>query len=309
MGKLFYINEAQRIPNSVVTVGTFDGVHEGHKSLLMKVVEKAKQRNARSVVVSFDPHPREILSSGEDKIKLLTTLEERSEILGKLGIDELIIIPFDRDFSLKTAEEFIRDYIHRQIGVSEFVIGYDHQFGRNREGTIETVQQLSKELGFDVYVCDAHEVDEVTVSSTSVRNALSEEGDVQLARNFLGRPYKLQGYVTHGDKRGKQLGFPTANIQPIHSRKIIPFRGVYAVDIEVDGKIWRAMMNIGYRPTFDEELNQTLEIHIFDFDQEIYGRQITVYFLQRVREERKFDGKQELIAQLEDDKNHCLQAE
>lgn len=308
MSKLVYLDDAERRPDSVVTVGTFDGVHEGHKYLINKVVEKARKHEGRSVVVSFDPHPREILSSGEDKIRLLTTLEERSEILGELGIDELIIIPFDRDFSLLTAEEFIRDIIFKKIGVSEFVIGYDHQFGRNREGTIETVQNLAREHGFEVHICEAHEVDKITVSSTTVRKALADEGDVQIARNFLGRPYKLEGYVTHGDKRGKQLGFPTANIRPVSSRKIIPYRGVYAVDVEIDGESWRAMMNIGYRPTFDEEHRQTLEIHIFDFDQQIYGRGVTVYFLERVRDEQKFKSKDELIAQLEKDKNHCLQA-
>ncbi len=308
MSKLVYLDDTERQPESVVTVGTFDGVHEGHKYLISKVVEKARKHGGRSVVVSFDPHPREILSSGEDKIRLLTTLEERSEILGELGIDELIIIPFDRDFSLLTAEEFIRDIIFKKIGVSEFVIGYDHQFGRNREGTIETVQKLAREHRFEVHICEAHEVDKITVSSTTVRKALADKGDVQLARNFLGRPYRLKGYVTHGDKRGKQLGFPTANIRPVSSRKIIPYRGVYAVDVEIDGDIRRAMMNIGYRPTFDEEQRQTLEAHIFDFDQEIYGRRVTVYFLERIRDEQKFNDKEELVAQLEKDKNHCLQA-
>lgn len=306
MAKLVYLPEAEWKENSVVTVGTFDGVHEGHKSLIQKVVAKAQNRGARSVVISFDPHPREILNSGNMQIRLLTSLEERSEILGDLGVDELIIIPFDRDFSLLTAEEFIRDIIHAKIGVSEFVIGYDHQFGRNREGTIETVQELGRNLGFDVHVVEAHEVDEITVSSTSVRNALANEGDVKLAWNFLGRPYKLTGYVSHGDKRGKQLGFPTANIQPDHPKKIIPFRGVYAVDVEIEGKTWRGMMNIGVRPTFDGSEQETLEVNLFDFDRDIYGMQLVVYFLERVRDEKKFNGKQELIEQLNVDKQRCL---
>ncbi len=306
MSKLVHLHEVEWQSNSVVTVGTFDGVHEGHKSLIRKVVGKAEARGARSVVVSFDPHPREILNSGEKQIRLLTSLEERSEILGELGVDELVIIPFDRDFSLLTAEEFIRDVIYQKIGVSEFIIGYDHQFGRNREGTIETVQELGKNLGFDVHIVEAHEVEEVTVSSTSVRKALSGEGDVKLAWSFLGRPYKLTGYVSHGDKRGKQLGFPTANIQPDHPKKIIPYRGVYAVNIEIEEKQWRGMMNIGVRPTFDGTDKETLEVNIFDFDRNIYGMPVAVYFLERIRDEKKFNGKDELIAQLNEDKERCL---
>ncbi len=307
MAKLVHLPNVERKENTVVTVGTFDGVHEGHKSLIHKVVNKAAKRNARSVVVSFDPHPREIINSGKKRIRLLTTLEERCEILGELGIDELIIIPFDRDFSLLTAEDFIRSVVYEKIGVREFVIGYDHQFGRNREGSIETVQELGYELGFDVHVVEAHEVDKVTVSSTSVRKALSEEGDVKLAWNFLGRPYKLQGYVSHGDKRGKQLGFPTANIQPAHPRKIIPYRGVYAVEVELEEKAWRGMMNIGVRPTFTGDQQEMLEVHLFNFDRDIYGWYLTVYFLERIRDEKKFDSKEALIAQLNNDKQRCLQ--
>jgi riboflavin kinase / FMN adenylyltransferase len=213
MSKIIYLRNAERDLNTVLTVGTFDGVHAGHKVLINTVIEKAAARNARSVIVTFDPHPREIINPGSAGIKLLSTLEERSELLSDLGVDEMIVIPFDRDFSLLTSEQFVRDIIWEKIGVSEFVIGYDHQFGRNREGTIDTVQRLGSELGFSSYVVSKQEVEHKTVSSTAIRRAIHDEGDMKLAAQFLERNYILNGTVVHGDKRGKKIGYPTANIQ------------------------------------------------------------------------------------------------
>lgn len=305
MAEFVFLKDAERVPNSVLTVGTFDGVHAGHRAIIDKVVEKAKKRDARSVLVTFDPHPRNIINPGDAGIKLLTTLQERSEILYELGIDTMIVIPFDRDFSLLSSEEFIRDIIHKKIGVSEFVIGYDHQFGRNREGTIETIEELGEELGFDSYVVSKREVGEKTVSSTAIRNAISEDGDVEEAARLLQRPYRLNGTVVHGDKRGKEIGFPTANIKPEHVNKIIPKDGVYAVNIRIDEKWYGGMMNIGTRPTFEGSV-QTLEVHIFDFDEDIYGKEIQVRFINRIRDEKKFDGKEDLIDQLKEDKKRAL---
>jgi len=236
----------------------------------------------------------------------LTTLHERAEILYELGIDTMVVIPFDRDFSLLSSKEFVRDIIHKKIGVSEFVIGYDHQFGRNREGTIETIEQLGKELGFDAYVVSKREVGAKTVSSTAIRNAISEEGDIKQATKFLQRPYRLNGMVVHGDKRGKEIGFPTANIRPEHNNKIIPKNGVYAVKVRINGDWFDGMMNIGIRPTFDGK-QQTLEVNLFDFDEDIYGKEVQVRFFGRIREEKKFSGKQELIEQLEDDQQKVKQ--
>ncbi|MEX0780463.1 MAG: bifunctional riboflavin kinase/FAD synthetase [Balneolales bacterium] len=307
MTQLTYLHDVKHDPASVVTVGTFDGVHEGHKSLISTVVEKARKRNARSVVVSFDPHPREIIDPGFN-IKLLTTLEERREILHDLGVDLLVVIPFNREFSLLNSEEFIKEIIHGKIGLMEFVIGYDHQFGRNREGTLSTVTKIGEELGFDVHIVKAHEIKHVTVSSSTARKALEEKGDVQLARHFLGRPYSIRGTVIHGEKRGKLLGYPTANIKVDNSRKIIPHNGVYAVDLLIDKKKFRGMMNIGVRPTFKEE-ERTLEVNVFDFDQDIYGKSIDIQFLTRIRDEKKFSGMEELMAQLENDKISCSKAE
>lgn len=307
MTKLIYLHDVNRDPASVVTVGTFDGVHEGHKSLISIVVDKARKQKARSVLITFDPHPREIIDPGFS-IKLLTTLEERREILGELGVDLMVVIPFDRDFSLLSSEEFIKNIIFDKIGLSEFVIGYDHQFGRNREGTISTVTRLGKKLGFDLHIVKAHEVEKITVSSSTVRKALEEKGDVRLARQFLGRPYKIRGTVIHGEKRGKLLGFPTANIRIDNPKKITPQNGVYAVDLLIDKKIYRGMMNIGVRPTFKEK-ERTLEVNIFDFDQDLYGEAIDILFLDRIRDEKKFSGMEELTAQLENDKISCSRTE
>lgn len=304
MTELVYLDDVKRDPNTVLTVGTFDGVHAGHRVLIDTVIEKAEQRGARSVIVTFDPHPREIINPGDAGIKLLTTLPERREILEELGVDRMVVIPFDRDFSLLSSEEFIEDVIHEKIGVREFVIGYDHHFGRNREGTIETVERLGKKLDFEAYVVSRQEVGEHTVSSTAIRRALSEEGDVRRAARFLQRPYRLNGMVVHGDKRGKEIGFPTANLVAEDKRKIIPRDGVYAVNVRVDGRWFGGMMNIGLRPTFDGT-QRVLEVHLFEFGEEIYGKSIQVRFIERIRDEMKFDGVEELVAQLESDRDRA----
>jgi riboflavin kinase / FMN adenylyltransferase len=308
MGKLVYHSEAQYNPKTVLTVGTFDGVHQGHRSLISTVVERARKLNCRSVLVTFDPHPRDIISGSADRVKLLTTLEERAQILSDLGIDEMIVIPFTRDFSLLSSEEFIQNYIFDKIGVKEFVIGYDHHFGRNREGTITTLNHLSETLGFGVHVVQAHEIASITISSTIVRRKLEQEGSIILAREYLGRPYQLSGTVVHGDKRGRLIGYPTANIRIIEARKIIPKNGVYAVDINIEGdkKTYRGMMNIGTRPTFSSETERRLEVHVIGYSADIYGKTIDVFFLKRLRDEQAFAGLDELKAQLDLDLAACL---
>ena len=305
MAQLVYLKDVQHDPNSVVTVGTFDGVHAGHRVLMDTVLQKVEERNARSVIVTFDPHPREIINPGDAGIKLLTSLPERREILEEMGVDVMVVIPFDRDFSLLSSEEFVRDIIHKKIGVSEFVIGYDHHFGKDREGSIETVEDLGRELGFDAYVVSKQEVGAQTVSSTAIRKAISEEGNVEQAAEFLQRPYRLNGMVVHGDKRGKEIGFPTANIKPQDDRKIIPKVGVYAVKVRFEDNWYGGMMNIGYRPTFEGE-EETLEVNLFDFDEDIYGKEVQVRFLSRIRDEQKFSGMDELKVQLKKDREESL---
>lgn len=304
MAELILLDDVKHNPNTVLTVGTFDGVHAGHRAILDAVVRKARKRQARSVLVTFDPHPRNIINPGSAGIKLLTTIQERSEILEELGIDEMVVIPFDRDFSLLSSEEFIRDIIYDKIGVSEFVIGYDHHFGRDREGTIETIETIGQELDFDAYVVSKREIGEQTVSSTAIRKAIGEEGNVEQAAAFLQRPYRLNGMVIHGDKRGKDIGFPTANIKPEHPQKVIPKDGVYAVRVRVMDNWFKGMMNIGTRPTFDGKM-RTLEVNLFDFNEDIYGKEIQVRFFNRIRDEVKFDGINELIKQLTKDEERA----
>jgi len=302
MADIVFIKDVTRNENTVLTVGTFDGVHAGHKVLINRVISLANEMNARSVVVTFDPHPREIIEPGDAGIKLLSSLKERSELLADLGVDEMVVIPFDRDFSLLTSEEFVKEIIWKKIGVSKFVIGYDHQFGRDREGTIETVKRLGNELGFESLVVSKQEVGNKTVSSTAIRKAIQEKGDMKLAASFLERFYIMNGTVVHGDKRGKSIGYPTANIQPENEKKVTPKKGVYAVWVRVDDEYFGGMMNIGERPTF-EGTTHTLEVHIFDFDHDIYGKDIQLQFVERIRDEKKFSGVDELVAQLGDDEN------
>ncbi len=305
MAKLIELKNIEHAANTVLTVGTFDGVHKGHRALINTVVEAAKERNARSVVVTFDPHPREIINPGKSGIHMLTSLEERCELLEDMGVDILLVIPFDRDFSLLSSEEFVRDVIYNKIGVSEFVIGYDHHFGKDREGTIDTIKKLGKELNFDSRVVSKQEMGDVTISSTLIRRTLAEQGDVKKAAEYLNRSYLLNGMVAHGDKRGKPIGFPTANLKPEHKNKVIPKNGVYAVNVRVDEEWYGGMMNIGVRPTFENN-EHTLEVHIFDFSREIYGQTIQVRFIDRIRDEKKFSGTQQLKEQLVRDKELAL---
>jgi riboflavin kinase/FMN adenylyltransferase len=305
--ELIFLEDIDRVENSVVTVGTFDGVHEGHRSLIETVVKKAKARNARSVVISFDPHPRDIINPGSTGIKQLTTIQERREILEEIGIDVLLIIPFTRDFSLLSSEEFVENIVFDKVGVSEFVIGYDHHFGKDRTGTIDTVENLGKKLGFDAFIVSKKEMGAITVSSTTIRKELSENGNVEQASNLLGRKYLLNGIVIHGDKRGRTIGFPTANLKPEHPNKVIPKNGVYSVKVRVGENWFGGMMNIGHRPTFDK-IELRLEVNIFEFDEDIYGQTIQVRFFKRLRDEVKFSGIEELVAQLNRDKELALES-
>lgn len=304
MADIVFLDDVKRDPNTVLTVGTFDGVHAGHKVLVNRVLDLADEENARSVIVTFDPHPRDIINPGQAGIKLLSSLDERSELLSDLGVDEMVVIPFDRDFSLLTSEEFVRDIIWEKIGVSSFVIGYDHQFGRNREGTIETVQKIGRELGFKTHVVSKQEVGDKTVSSTAIRHAIHDDGDMRLAASLLDKHYILNGTVVHGDKRGKQIGFPTANIKPQNEKKVIPKKGVYAVWVRYEDSYYKGMMNIGDRPTFEGD-STTLEVHILDFDSDIYGKDVQLQFVKRIRDEQQFSGIDELKNQLKNDEKNA----
>ena len=306
MAKIVHIDQVHYDPKSVVTVGTFDGVHLGHRAIMETLVQKAKEQDCRSVVITFDPHPRDIINPTKDAVELLTTIEERAEVLQEYGIDELVIIPFTRDFSLLSSRDFVVDYVFNKIGVTEFVIGYDHQFGKDREGTIDTVEKVGAEYGFEAYVVSKKEMGTDTISSSVIRRMLKNDGDVKKAASFLGRNLKIKALVTHGDERGRKIGYPTANLAPEHPKKIIPKNGVYAVNVDVNGKSYGGMMNIGVRPTFDG-FTRTLEVHILNFDDIIYGKTLNIEFIDRIRDEKKFNGVEELVDQLDRDKTAITQ--
>ena len=307
MTTLTYLEDVTHHPATAITVGTFDGVHLGHRTLIGKLVDKAREIGGRSVLVTFNPHPREVLHGGHNNVGLLTTLQERAEILHQLGVDVMVVIPFDRDFSLLSSQDFIQKILFSKIGIAEFIIGYDHQFGKNREGTIQTVEELSKTLGYGVHLIQAHEVAHRTVSSTLIRRALVDQGDVALARTMLGRPYPLSGMVVHGDKKGRMLGFPTANLKIEETRKVIPKIGVYAVEVLLDGKVYQGMLNIGIRPTVTNSKELRIEVNIFVFFDDIYGRELRVRFYDKIRDEKKFGGLDALRAQLHQDKADCIE--
>lgn len=290
--------------NTVVTLGTFDGIHKGHINILNTVIDLASRKNYRSFVITFKPHPRTVLSKNYD-MKILTTLTEKQNILEGMGIENLMIVNFTEEFSQVDAESFVRDYIVNKIGVKHIVIGHDHKFGKNREGDENKLQELSAKYEFDVTpvsaVFDGREV----VSSTKVRNALMD-GDISKANDYLGRSYHFTGKIVEGAKRGSKLGYPTANIEIDHSKKLIPQNGVYAVKCHLKEGTFFGMMNIGVRPTFENSLDLVIEVHIFDFEKNIYGEEIKIELLNKIRDEKKFSDKSELIDQMKTDKEASL---
>jgi riboflavin kinase/FMN adenylyltransferase len=292
--------DIRREPNSVVTVGTFDGVHLAHREIIRDVVGRARVKEGRSVVVTFDPHPREVVGQGKGPVELLSTVEERITEIGALNVDLLLIIGFTYEFSRISPREFYQRYIVQGTGVDEVVVGYDHMFGRDREAGIRELVEMGKEFDFSVFAIHPFTVGGETVSSTRIREALGA-GDVERAAAFLGRPYPLSGTVLKGDGRGRKLGFPTANLEPAASKKVIPARGVYAVAAEVRGEHRYGMANIGVRPTVGAGLPVMIEVHLFDYDRDIYGETLHIAFLRRLREEKKFGSLEELTAQLHRD--------
>lgn len=308
--KFFYgLEQVDLERSSVVTVGTFDGMHVGHQAILRYVIDRARSRQGPSVVVSFDPHPREVVHG--EAVPLLTTVDERRELLEAVGIDRFVVIPFTRTFSQLGAEAFVREVLVAAIGMQEVVIGYDHAFGRSREGDAQLLARLGAELGFEVDVIPAQVVERHVVSSTEIRRLLVDGGDVAGAAQMLGRPYQMDGRVVRGDGRGRTIGFPTANLELLHPRKVVPRHGVYAVRTTTEpetGDAFQAggMMNIGVRPTFDgSELR--IEVHLFDVEADLYGAKLRVEFVDRIRDERKFTGVDALVEQLSHDRSRCRQ--
>lgn len=284
------------VRNAVVTSGTFDGVHLGHQKILNRIREIARTIHGETVLITFWPHPRLVLYPDEHNLRLLSTFEEKTKLLRQFGIDHLITIPFTQEFSQMSSQEFISKILIESIETKKLVIGYDHRFGKNREGSFEYLKANSLTFGFELEEIPRQDVDEIGVSSTKIRRAL-ESGDVKTASNCLGRPYELNGIVIKGQQIGRSIGFPTANIHIPNDYKLIPKDGVYAVEASVDGSIYKAMLNIGNRPTVDGT-KKTVEANLFDFQGDLYDRQITVYFREFLREERKFENLEALKIQL-----------
>lgn len=299
-------DEITRNDDSVVTVGTFDGVHRGHQAILDYLEMRAEDRGGISTVVSFDPHPRSVVHDAQ--VDLLSTIDERGDLLEAYGVDRFVVIPFSQEFADVPAVEYVEDILVGRIGLSEITVGYDHSFGRDREGDVELLRTLGKDHGFDVDVIPAQQVGPDVVSSSRVRQLL-RGGDVERAAELLGRPYSVEGEVEEGAGRGRQIGYPTANVNVAHEAKLIPHIGVYLTRVHrpADGTDHWGMMNVGRRPTFDE-MDVTAEVHLLDFSGDLYGEQLRVEFLQRLRDEQKFESAEALTVQLSKDEHHCRQA-
>lgn len=298
------IAEVPSLRNPVVTVGTFDGVHLGHRKIFETMVESAQKLSGESVVITFDPHPRLVLYPDSKDLKFINTQAKKIEQIGKAGIGHLLVIPFTREFSNTASADFIRKYIVDLLHARKLVIGYDHHFGKDRQGSIGELIGLGKIHGFEVEQVPAQYVEGTPVSSTKIRKALVE-GNVEQANKFLGYFYSITGRVVLGNKIGRTLGFPTANID-LHDRyKLISANGVYACHATIRGRHYRGMGNIGYRPTVNAG-GLTIEVNVFDFDEEIYGDEITISFIKRIRDEFRFENLSELRRQLISDKARVI---
>jgi len=299
------ISDFKDVARPILTTGTFDGVHFGHKTIINRLKEIANEENGETVLLTFSPHPRMVLFPDDHQLQLINTLEEKISLLEKSGIDHLIIHPFTKAFSRTSSMNFVRDIIVNQINTHKLVIGYNHHFGRNREGSFEHLKEFSPLYGFEVEEISAQLLDEVSVSSTKIRKALLA-GDVSKAFNYLGYHYQLEGTVVKGKEIGRTIDFPTANLGSIDSTKLIPKDGVYAVKISYEGKEFDGMMNIGKNPTLGIN-ERSLEVHIFNFDGNLYGVRLKVNFVERLREEMTFEDVDSLKKQLLLDKQHAIQ--
>ena len=298
------IDEFTAVKNAVVTIGTFDGVHIGHRKIISGIKELADSTDGETVILTFFPHPRMILHPEDESLKLITTITEKAQLMEALGVDHLIITPFSRDFSNQTAEEYIRDVLVNKIGTKKIVIGYDHRFGKDRQGGLDDLLRLGPVYGFDVAEIPEQDINEVAISSTRIRKALLN-GQIDLANSFLGYPFFITGTVTRGDQLGRQLGYPTANILIAETYKLIPSDGIFAVTVHVAGIGYKGMAYIGSRPTVNG-LTRNIEVNIFDFGKEIYNQPIRMDFHHYVRGDIKFASLDELKVQLAKDREDVL---
>lgn len=287
------------------TIGTFDGVHLGHKKIINRLNEVAAENDLCTTLITFYPHPRLIVRGGLKPVKLLTAQNEKLELLEPAGLDQVLIIPFDESFSNIDYRTFLQDILIKRLDVRALVMGYDHAFGKNREGDFANLKALSQEFGFYIEKVGPLELNGELIGSSAVREMI-RYGEVDRAAQFLGRPYSICGAVVHGAARGRLINFPTANLHLEYENKLIPENGVYAVDVVIEKEVFKGMLNIGFKPTFETGQAFTIEVNIFNFDREIYGKQLKVLFKKRLRSEKKFDSKEALSTQLEIDKIQSL---
>jgi riboflavin kinase/FMN adenylyltransferase len=293
--------ELTNIPNPVLTIGTFDGVHLGHQKIIHQLNNEAAKVGGESVLFTFYPHPRMVLFPDSHGLKLIQSQVEKLDKLERMGLQNVIVHPFTKEFSRLTATEFVRDFLVNKLKIKTIVIGYDHQFGKNREGTLELLKELGPVYNFNVIEIGPKDIDEVNISSTKIRNAL-KEGDISLANSYLGEYFELSGKVVRGKSIGKTLGFPTANIDIQSNLKLIPANGVYAVRLVLEDKSeYFGILNIGNRPTIDQDENCSIEVHILDFNRDIYNDFVTIKLLKRVRDEKKYGSKEALKSQISKD--------
>ncbi len=293
------VNNIPPFKNAVLTIGTFDGVHKGHQKIIAQLIDEAKKIDGETVIITFYPHPRQVIKP-DSKIEFLNDLKEKATLLEAAGVDNLVVINFNESFANLTAEEYINDFLIKTFNPRKIVIGYDHRFGKGRTGDYTLLEKAGTINGFEVLELSAQLLDQITISSTKIRNALYE-GDISLTNNLLGYIFSFYGKVVEGNKLGRTIGFPTANILLDNEEKIIPLNGVYAVQVIVNQLIYNGMMNIGFRPTVDGK-KRTIEVNIFNFDQDIYGESIVVKLLHYIRPEVKFNGVDALKEQLNKDR-------
>lgn len=303
MKVIHHISEFDSSEQTIVTIGTFDGVHVGHRKIIKRLIDAANQTNSKSTLLTFFPHPRMVLQQNSD-LKLINTLEEKKKILAQTDLDNLIIQPFTLEFSRLRAENYVKDILVDQLNAKKIIIGYDHRFGRNRTANIDDLRDFGKKYNFSVEEISKQDIDEVAVSSTKIRNALNQ-GDIELANSYLTQAFQLTGEIVRGKGLGKELGYPTANLKIKEDYKLIPREGVYVVQSEIDEKLYFGLMNIGTNPTFDE-VNQSIETYFFDLNKDLYNQKISIQLLKRLRDEQKFDGPNQLIEAMNKDKEQAL---
>lgn len=299
-----HLSEFKKLDNAVATIGTFDGVHYGHQKIIKRLCELAKSTGGESVILTFFPHPRMIIDPENQDLKLINTIDEKIKILSELGVDHLIITPFTRDFSNLSPTEYIKNILVDTIGIKQLIVGYDHRFGKDRKGGLQELEMLAKQFDYKIEEIAEQDVDDVGVSSTKIRKALLN-GAVALAANYLGYNFSIHGRVIKGDKIGRTIGFPTANIFLEETYKLIPSDGIYAVTIDMGNESYKGMAYIGQRPTING-MTRNIEVNIFDFNKEIYGQYITMTFLEFLRHDVKFTGLETLKIQLHQDKLDTL---